>query len=130
MISLKVKKLIRYALLLVGMFLPAFVFAAPNNSSYLFNPLPVAQELYCYTAYCDLKTMFLAVIQAILTLVPVASVLFIIVGAFQMISSHGNEERLAAAKRTVVWAVLGLVIAMLSFSIIAIVQNFLQANLQ
>jgi len=91
----------------------------------LYNPLPVANELFCPTASCDLQTMVLLVLSDILRIIPIISVLFIIVGGFKMVMSQGNEEALTAAKRTIVWAVLGLVVAVLSFSIIAIVQNLL-----
>ena len=107
--------------------MPVLVFAAApsSQSPTLLNPLPVAQQLYCPTAVCDLRTMFLLILRDLLQIIPVCSVLFIIVGGYQMIMSSGNEERLARAKRTIVWAVLGLVIALLSFSIVAIVQNVL-----
>ena len=47
-----------------------------------------------------------------------------------MITAAGNEEALTKAKKTIVWAILGLVLALLSFSIIAIVQDLLQSNIQ
>ena len=93
----------------------------------LSNPLP-SDELFCPTVACDLTQLFLLVIRDILQLVPIASVLFIIIGGFQMVASAGNEERLIKAKRTILWAVLGLIFSMLSFSIVAIVKNFLQAG--
>lgn len=93
----------------------------------LYNPLP-SNELFCPTAVCDLTSMFLLIIRDILQLVPIASVLFIIIGGFQMIMSQGNEEKLLKAKRTVYWAIAGLIIALLSFSIIAVVRTVLGAN--
>ena len=108
---------------------PTAVFAQNLGQKYeqLLNPLP-DQELICFTRACDLLSMFLLIIRDILQVIPIFSVLFIIIGGFKMVMSAGNEERLAEAKRTVVWAVLGLVVAVLAFSIIAIVQNFLGAN--
>jgi hypothetical protein len=47
-----------------------------------------------------------------------------------MITAAGNEETYGQAKKTVTWAVLGLIVAMLSFSIVAIVQNLLQATVK
>ncbi|HYV34046.1 MAG TPA: hypothetical protein VE973_04335 [Candidatus Limnocylindria bacterium] len=92
----------------------------------LYNPLP-SGELFCPTVACDLTQLFLLLIRDILQLVPIVSVLFIIIGGFQMVSSAGNEERLVKAKKTILWAVMGLVFALLSFSIIAIVKNLLGA---
>src|SRR5258708_5719173 len=79
----------------------------------LFNPLP-ENQLVCPTAVCDLRQLFLLVVRDFLQLLPVVSVLFIIVGGFQMVASSGNEERLARAKRTILWAILGLIIGILS----------------
>jgi uncharacterized membrane protein YjfL (UPF0719 family) len=44
--------------------------------------------------------------------------------------SQGNEEAVSAAKKTITWAVIGLVIALLSFSIVAIVQNLLGIDIK
>lgn len=90
----------------------------------LYNPLP-SNELICPTVYCDLSSMFLLIIRDILQIIPVLSVLVIIVGGFRMIMSQGNEEQLLRAKRTIYWAIGGLAVAFLSFSIIAIVRNLL-----
>ena len=96
----------------------------------LFNPIPPAQELFCPTyPICDLKQEFLLILASILRLIPILSVVFIIIGGFKMVMSQGNEEALISAKRTVIWAVLGFVISILSFSIIAIIQNFLGVNI-
>ena len=49
----------------------------------------------------------------------------ILVGAFRMAMSQGNQEGLSAAKRNITWAVIGLVVAILSYSIVAILQSFI-----
>ena len=124
----KLSKYLKTVIGLVLIFLPSVVSAALSQKyEALYNPLP-PNELVCPTAACDLTQMFLLIIRDILQLIPVVAVLAIIVGGFQMISSAGNEERLIRAKRTVLWAVLGLAVAILSFSIIAIVKNFLGSN--
>ncbi len=107
------------------LFWPAVVFASDVVQRYdrLLSPLP-DRELFCPTAYCDLQQMFLLIIRDFLQLLPIAAVLFIIIGGFQMVLSAGNEERLAQAKRTVLWAIFGLVIGVLSFSLVAATQSF------
>ena len=121
------KKLITIYFLVIWAALPLLA-RADISSSYekLYNPLP-ENQLVCLSAACDLREFFLLIIRDILQLIPIAAVLFIIIGGFQMVSSAGNEERLLRAKKTITWAVLGLVFALLSFSIIAIVKNFLGA---
>ena len=122
----RIKALGKVLMGILFLFWPAVVFAGSIVQKYdqLLNPLP-DNELFCPTAFCDLQQMFLLIIRDFLQLLPIAAVLFIIIGGFQMVMSAGNEERLARAKRTVLWAVLGLIIGILSFSLVSMVQNFL-----
>lgn len=118
------KKLFVVLLLLM----PTFAFSGFSDQyEKLYNPLPT-NELFCPTIYCDLVQMFLIITRNILQLIPIAAVLAIIVGGFQMVMSSGNEERLLKAKRTIFWAVIGLIISILAVSIVAIVKNFIGAN--
>lgn len=115
-----------YLILLTYLFFSPLISSASFSNTYerLYNPLP-SNELFCPTVSCDLVQMVLIITRDILQLVPITAVLAIIIGGFQMIASSGNEERLLKAKRTVLWAILGLIISILSFSIVAIVQSFL-----
>ena len=91
-----------------------------DPNSCLYNPLP--EE--------ELTHVFLVVIQGFLAIVGIWAVIFIIVGGFQMVMGAGNEETYLKAKKTILWAVLGLIIALLSFSVVAIVENLLQADIK
>lgn len=93
---------------------------AGNSSSKLYNPLP--EE--------DLTHVFLLIMQGFLAIIGIWAVIFLFVGGFQMVMAAGNEEMYTKAKKTIIWAVLGLIIALLSFSVIAIVQDLLQSNIQ
>ena len=91
----------------------AYATSTPPSTDTLINPLPVD----------NLTGMFLYIVKGFLAIIGVWGVLFIIVGGFRMIMASGNEEQYLAAKKTITWAILGVVIAVMSFSIIAIVQN-------
>lgn len=93
---------------------------AAANGDKLYNPLP--EE--------ELTHAFLVVVQGFLGIVGIWAVMFIIIGGFQMVIAAGDEEMYTKAKKTLVWAVLGLVVALLSFSIIAIVQDLLGSNIK
>lgn len=58
-----------------------------------------------------------------LGLVAATSVIFIIVGGLQMHLAFGNDEAVGTAKKTITWAVVGLVIAILSVAIVRIISN-------
>lgn len=110
-------------------FLPQMSYAAGFSQSYdsLLNPIP-SKDLYCATSVCDLTSFILLIARDILQIIPVLAVLMIIVAGFKMVIAAGNEEKLLEAKRTLLWAVLGLVIALMSVSIVAIVRNLIGAG--
>ncbi len=62
-------------------------------------------------------------IQVFLGIIGAFAVLFIIIGGFQVATSNGNPEAVTKGKLTITWAVVGLLVALLSFSLVAIVQN-------
>jgi hypothetical protein len=85
----------------------------------LFNPLPSD----------SLTGTLLGIAKGFLAIVGLWGVVFVMIGGFKMVIANGNEEAITAAKKTITWAVLGVVVALLSFSIIAIVQNLLGAEI-
>lgn len=76
-------------------------------------------------SYTSLGGLMVALIRFLLIMVGSLSVLFIIIGAVRMVTSAGNEKAVTAGKQTVQWAVLGLVVALMSFSIIFMVQSLI-----
>lgn len=77
-----------------------------------------------------MTAMFLYIVKGFLGIIGVWGVLFVIIGGFRMITAAGNEEQYIAAKKTITWAILGVVVAVMSFSIIAIVQNLVGVDTQ
>ena len=53
----------------------------------------------------------------------VTAVVFIIVGGIQMHLAFGNDEGLGKAKKTIIWAIVGLVVSILSVGIVQIISN-------
>lgn len=53
------------------------------------------------------------------------AVIFIIIGAIQYITSSGNSENLSKAKKTIIYAVSGLALSILSFAIVNTVVSLL-----
>lgn len=66
------------------------------------------------------------IIRILLTLIASIAVIVIIISGFRMVLYGSNPNELAKAKSAIVWAVLGLVIALMSFSIVAIIQGIIQ----
>lgn len=80
------------------------------------NPIP----------YDSIGELIVAAIRFILTMLGAVTVFFIVWGSVKMVISQGNESAIKNAKATIQWAVIGLVVALTSFSVIALVQSFLR----
>lgn len=61
------------------------------------------------------------VINWMLGLVGFLALIALIIGGARMIMDFGNEEQVKKAKMTITWAVIGLLVVMLSYAIINIV---------
>ena len=58
-----------------------------------------------------------------LGLVAALSVIFIVIGGMQMHLAFGNEEAISKAKKTLIAAIAGLILAILAVAIVKIVSN-------
>lgn len=64
------------------------------------------------------------IINVMLLVIGVVAVIMLIVGGFRYVLSNGNEKAISGAKDTILYAVIGIVIALLSFAIV----NFVLAR--
>jgi hypothetical protein len=76
----------------------------------------------------SLIDLFLKFINTLLMLIGSAAVLFIIIGGFKMTASGGKQETIDSGKRTVTWAVIGLIVTLMSWSIVIVVQGLLRVK--
>jgi len=68
-------------------------------------------------------TLLNRVINVLLGLIAGVSVIFIIIGGFRLAFSQGKTEAVTAGKKTITWAIAGLVVALLAFAIVRIVER-------
>lgn len=61
----------------------------------------------------------------LLGLVGFLAMLALVVGGIRMITAFGNEQGVEKAKEIIKWAVIGLVVVVLSYAVIRIVSGFL-----
>ena len=69
------------------------------------------------------ETAALSIINVALAVVAFVAVAFIIVGGVQYATSAGDPSKAVRAKNTIMYAVIGLVVALLSFAIANFVIN-------
>lgn len=78
-------------------------------------------------AKSDLPLVFLAIIDDLLRLAGLIAVAYIIVGGIRFITSQGSPEQTAAARSTIINALVGLVIALIAVSVVTFIGNKLGA---
>lgn len=64
-----------------------------------------------------------AVVNTLLTIVGAASVIMMIVGGIRYVVSNGDQNAVGAAKNTILYAVIGLIVALLAYAIVNFVVN-------
>jgi hypothetical protein len=65
-------------------------------------------------------------IQILLGLIAMIAVVVIIVAGIRMVTAGGNPDQIKTAKSAIMWAIVGLVVALMSFSIVAIVERLIK----
>jgi magnesium-transporting ATPase (P-type) len=66
----------------------------------------------------SLQTNIKNIINVMLILIGIVAVIMLIVGGFRYVLSNGNEKAVSGAKDTILYAVIGIVVALLSFAIV------------
>lgn len=74
----------------------------------------------------DLNTWVINIVNALIGIIAIASVIMLIVGGFRYVFSSGNEKNVTGAKDTILYSIIGLVVAILAFAIV----NFVLQQLQ
>ncbi len=54
----------------------------------------------------------------IIPLLGAIAVLMFIIGAYSYLTAYGNEEKAEKGKKTIVWAIVGIVVTLLAFAIV------------
>jgi len=66
----------------------------------------------------DLISVINNISNTLLLLVGVVAMLFLIIGGFQYIVSAGNAETIQKAKTTIMYAVIGIIVTLLSWAVV------------
>ncbi len=67
------------------------------------------------------NTLIQSIINLLLYVVGIISVIMIIVGGIKYATSNGDAGKITSAKNTILYAVVGLVVAIMAFSIVNLV---------
>ena len=86
-------------------------------------PLPSVPEP-SITGINDFYIALKAVAQWILVFGIILGVVFVIIGGISVLTSRGDQNRLATGKKTITWAMVGVIVLILAFSIVNIIARF------
>jgi hypothetical protein len=112
------------ALTLVSVSIPASSAHAQLNRTFTCDS---SSGLNC-SAGTNVNSLIKTVINWVLGITFGIAVLFLIVGGFWYITSAGNEENAAKGKTTVINAIIGIVIIILSYVIVNVISNLVASN--
>lgn len=73
----------------------------------------------------DVTTVIKNVINILLFLIGMVAVIFIVIAGFRFVTSNGDTNTVSQAKNTIIYAVLGIVVAVMAYAIV----NFILDNL-
>lgn len=73
----------------------------------------------------DVKTLIIRIGNLMLSIAGGVAMIYIIIGAYHYFFAFGSEERATAGKKTITWAIVGLVVIILSKVILTEIWNFM-----
>ena len=80
------------------------------------------------SATLKVDAIVLAVVNWLLFAVGVISVIMLIVGGIKYATSAGDSNKVTSAKNTIMYAIIGLAVAVLAFAIVGFVTNTLNGG--
>jgi len=72
----------------------------------------------------DLQSIFTSLVAAIIPLAGIVLFIMLIIGGFQYITSGGDPKKAGAARNTLTFAILGLVLVAMGYLILVVIAQF------
>lgn len=128
--KLKLKKIINYILILGGITLPSLVFAQNNGVTQGLVTSGIGGQFGTsgISGSTSLVQLLQNVIEIMLLFAGGIAVVFVIIGGYQYITSGGNEEQAEKGQKTLTNAIIGVVVIVLSYTIITVIANLVSSQ--
>lgn len=78
----------------------------------------------------DLREWIVEIVQIVLNFVGLIAVIIIIIGGIRLIVSQGEEEQKDKAKKTILYAVIGLIVVLFAKIIVSLVTVYLYEEIK
>lgn len=73
--------------------------------------------------------LFSDIIKIFIIISAVGAMVFIIIGGLKMVTGGGDPKKLASARNTIFYALIGLIVIALAFAIVQVVQYILRSQI-
>ncbi|PJC40748.1 MAG: hypothetical protein CO042_02130 [Parcubacteria group bacterium CG_4_9_14_0_2_um_filter_41_8] len=97
----------KYIYITIALLAPLSALAQTPPANHALNPIGDASG--------GAPALYGRLIRSFLGAIGVAALFFFIIGGFKILTSQGNSDKLKSGKDTLVWAVIGLVVAFSSY---------------
>lgn len=114
-----------FVFLITPSLIPAYAQSSGDQTQNGLNAIGDAYPTNVRTNNIDVPTLVKKIIDWALYLAAIVAVIFIIIGGYFYITSAGNATQAAKGRTTLVNALIGLTLVVLSYLIVQIVYNFL-----
>lgn len=110
--------------------LTAFTPLSASGATRCNNPdlAPIESAFGRTAQFCSVNSAVITVINIILGIIALVAVLMIVIGGFKYVISRGDAKAVESATKTITWAVIGLVVAVLAYAIVSIVSNTINSD--
>lgn len=107
----------------------AFLLAIPSFVQALdFTPIQNFANNAGLSPFSDFQTLLLKILDALLAVSFILAVIFIVLSGYRMITSAGEPEKLTAAKKHLLWAIIGLVVIVLAYAILSLIVEIVRTG--
>lgn len=113
----RAKQLVLAAMMVMGIGLVAA--PAPVQAINVWGQCSTNSNVVCNSATKDTASSYaMTIINTILYILGIVAVIMIVIGGFRYVVSNGDSSAITGAKNTIFYAVIGLVVAILAFTIV------------
>lgn len=80
-------------------------------------------------AFADFGALATVVVKVLIAVAGVLAFIFIIISGIKIVTSSGDEKKLESAKSTLVYAIIGIIVALLALVMVNLIQRILGSNI-
>ena len=128
--KLNIKKIVKTGITLAVLATPMLAFGQSNQVT---NGLQTTglQSLFGTGGLNNsqsLSDLIVNIVRIMLMFAGIVAVAFVVIGGYQYVTSAGNEETAEKGRKTVVNAIIGIILIVLSYVIINVIANLVSTN--